>query len=183
MTPLALRNGADQFGLITRLLHWSMAALILVMLALGLRISSMQPGLSNLWLYGLHKTLGLTLLALVVLRVIWHVASPPPLPIGLPGAARMFVRAWHWTLYALMIAVPISGWAGSSASGIDTVFANTITVPPLVAPSERAEFVWFILHEIFAKTLLGMVIVHILAALKREMSGDGTLTRMLRGRV
>ncbi len=49
-------------------------------------------------------------------------------------------------------------------------------------PNETSEFVWFILHEIFAKTLLGMVIVHMLAALKREMDGDGTLTRMLRGR-
>jgi cytochrome b561 len=179
---LALRNATDRFGLISRLLHWSMAALILVMLALGLRISSMEPGLSNLWLYGLHKTIGLTLLALVVLRIIWHFASPPPLPIGPPGPGRMFVRAWHWALYILMIAVPISGWAGSSASGIDTVFAGTFTVPPLVAPGERAEFVWFILHEIFAKTLLGMVIVHILAALRREMAGDGTLRRMIRGR-
>jgi cytochrome b561 len=180
---LAWRNGPNQFGLISRLLHWSMAALILGMIALGLRIASMEPGLSNLWLYGLHKTLGLMLLALVALRVIWHVSSPPPLPIGAPGPGRMFVRAWHATLYLLMIAVPISGWAGSSASGIDTVFAGTFTVPPLVAPSERAEFIWFILHEIFAKTLLGMVIVHILAALRREMAGDGTLRRMIRGRV
>jgi cytochrome b561 len=177
------RNGPDQFGLITRVLHWTMAVLVLFMLALGLRISSMEPGLSNLWLYGLHKTIGLTLLGLVVLRIVWHVASPPPLPIGPPGAMRMFVRAWHWTLYVLMIAVPICGWAGSSASGIDTVFADTFVVPPLVEPSEQGEFVWFILHEIFAKTLLGMVFVHILAALRRAMTGDGTLMRMLRGRV
>ncbi|MGL4236476.1 cytochrome b [Tabrizicola sp.] len=179
---MALRNGPDEFGLVTRVMHWVMAILILVMLALGLRISSMEPGLSNLWLYGLHKTLGLTLLALVVLRILWHLASRPPAPIGPPGRMRLFVKTWHWTLYGLMIAVPISGWAGSSASGIDTVFAETFVVPPLVQPSERAEFVWFILHEIFAKTLLGMVIVHILAALRREMGGDGTLTRMLRGR-
>jgi cytochrome b561 len=81
-----------------------------------------------------------------------------------------------------MIATPIAGWAGSSASGIDTVIFGSYILPPLVEPSESAEFVWFILHEIFAKTLLGMVIVHMLAALRREMIGDGTLTRMLRGR-
>jgi cytochrome b561 len=179
---MRLWNGPDSFGLVTRFLHWLMAGLILAMFALGLKLTSMEPGLSNLWLYGLHKTLGITLLALVVLRLLWHLISPPPAPIGQPGWQRRFVKAWHWTLYALMIAVPVCGWAGSSATGIDTVIFNRITLPPLVAPGERAEFVWFILHEIFAKTLIGMVIVHMLAALKREMAGDGTLTRMLRGR-
>lgn len=180
---MALRNTPESFGLVTRMLHWGMALLVIGMLALGMRIANMEPGLSNLWLYGLHKTLGITLLALVLLRILWHLASPPPAPIGPPGWQRVFVRVWHWTLYTLMIAIPISGWAGSSASGIDTVIANTFILPPLIDPSETAEFVWFILHEVFAKTLLGMVIVHMLAALKREMAGDGTLTRMLRGRV
>jgi cytochrome b561 len=179
---LAWRNGPDSFGLISRVLHWGMGLLVLVMLALGLRIASMQPSLANLWLYGLHKTLGLTLLGLVLTRILWHLASPPPAPIGPPGPMRFLARFWHWTLYLLLLAVPISGWAGSSASGIDTVFAGTFTIPPLVAPSERGEFVWFIMHEIFAKTLLGMVIVHALAALRHEMQGDGTLTRMIRGK-
>ena len=178
---MALRNGPDEFGLISRLIHWGMALLLISLLALGLRIAAMEPGLSTLWLYGLHKTLGLTALALVLLRVIWHLISPPPGPQA-TGWMRLFIKAWHWTLYALMIATPIAGWAGSSASGIDTLYAETFVIPPLVEPNETSEFVWFILHEIFAKTLLGMVIVHMLAALKREMDGDGTLTRMLRGR-
>lgn len=178
---MALRNGPDEFGLISRLIHWGMALLLISLLALGLRIAAMEPSLSTLWLYGLHKTLGLTALALLLLRVIWHLISPPPGPQA-TGWMRLFIKAWHWTLYALMIATPIAGWAGSSASGIDTLYAETIVIPPLVEPNETSEFVWFILHEIFAKTLLGMVIVHMLAALKREMDGDGTLTRMLRGR-
>ncbi|MES2539974.1 MAG: cytochrome b [Pseudomonadota bacterium] len=178
---MALRNGPDEFGLISRLIHWGMALLLISLLALGLRIAAMEPGLSTPWLYGLHKTLGLTALALVLLRVIWHLISPPPGPQA-TGWMRLFIKAWHWTLYALMIATPIAGWAGSSASGIDTLYAETFVIPPLVEPNETSEFVWFILHEIFAKTLLGMVIVHMLAALKREMDGDGTLTRMLRGR-
>ena len=178
---MVLRNGPDEFGLISRLFHWGMALLLISLLALGLRIAAMEPSLSTLWLYGLHKTLGLTALALLLLRVIWHLISPPPGPQA-TGWMRLFIKAWHWTLYALMIATPIAGWAGSSASGIDTLYAETFVIPPLVEPNESSEFVWFILHEIFAKTLLGMVIVHMLAALKREMDGDGTLTRMLRGR-
>jgi cytochrome b561 len=179
---MALRNSPDSFGIVSRLIHWLMALLIVSLIALGLRLASMEPGLSNLWLYGLHKTMGLTALGLVLLRIVWHVISPPPGPLA-TGWMRLFIRVWHWTLYALMIATPIAGWAGSSASGIDTVFAGRFIVPPLVEANETAEFVWFILHEIFAKTLLVMVIIHMLAALKREMAGDGTLTRMLRGRV
>jgi cytochrome b561 len=178
---VTLRNSPDSFGLVSRVIHWLMALLLLVLVALGLRLTSMEPGLSNLWLYGLHKTMGLTALGLVTLRILWHLVSPPPGPMA-TGGTRLFIRAWHWTLYALMIATPIAGWAGSSASGIDTLYAETFVVPPLVKANETSEFVWFILHEIFAKTLMGMVIVHMLAALKREMEGDGTLTRMLKGR-
>jgi cytochrome b561 len=177
-----LRNGPDSFGVVTRFLHWAMAVLIIVMFALGLRLTSMEPGLSNLWLYGLHKTLGVCLLVLVVLRILWHAYSRPPAPLGPPGWMRTIVKTWHWTLYALMIATPIAGWAGSSASGIDTVIFGRITLPAIVATNATSEFVWFILHEIFAKVLIGMAVVHMLGAFKREIAGDGTLTRMLRGR-
>ncbi|MFN5998305.1 MAG: cytochrome b [Paracoccaceae bacterium] len=178
---MALRNGPDSFGLVTRAIHWLMALLIISLFALGLRLAWMEPSLANLWLYGLHKTMGLTALGLVLLRILWHLVSPPPGPQA-TGWMRLFIKAWHWTLYALMLATPIAGWAGSSASGIDTVIFGSIVVPPLVEANETSEFVWFILHEIFAKTLMGMVIVHMLAALKREMEGDGTLTRILKGR-
>ncbi|MBC7480123.1 MAG: cytochrome b/b6 domain-containing protein, partial [Pseudorhodobacter sp.] len=70
-------NSPTRFGLVSRLIHWAMAALILGMLLLGTRLGAMQPGLANLWLYGLHKTGGFVALSLVVLRVIWHRISPP----------------------------------------------------------------------------------------------------------
>ena len=179
---MGLRNGPDEFGLVTRVIHWAMALLILSLFALGLRITSMEPSLANLWLYGLHKTLGLTALGLVLARILWHVISPPPGPQA-TGSMRLFIRAWHWTLYALMIAIPLTGWAGSSATGIDVMFADRITLPALVAPSAEAEAFWFGLHDILTKVLFGLIVLHMLGALKREMEGDGTLTRMLRGRI
>lgn len=180
---MALRNSPTSFGLVTRALHWAMALAVISMLALGLRLSDMQPGLANLWLYGLHKTLGFTLLALMILRFGWHLVSPTPLPIGPPGPARIAARAAHWLFYALLIAIPLTGWAGSSATGIDVMFADRWVIPPIAEVSEAGEAFWFRLHDILTKLLIGLITLHALAALKHEMEGDGTLSRMLRGRV
>jgi cytochrome b561 len=180
---MALRNGTEAFGLVTRVLHWVTMLLVIGMLALGLRLESLEPGLSNLWLYGLHKTTGLAVLTLVVLRIGWHIASPPPRPLGPPGPARMLARAVHWAFYVLLIAIPLSGWAGSSATGLDVMIADRWTVPPLVAASEAGEAFWFGVHGVLTKLLIGLIVLHMLGALRREMAGDGTLTRMIRGRV
>lgn len=180
---MAWRNSADGFGLITRLLHWGMALLILAQLALGLRLVTMQPGLANLWLYGLHKTLGFLVLALLVLRVLWHGLSPVPGPLGPAGVAATAARLVHRLIYALLVAIPLSGWAGSSATGIDVMIADRWVVPPLVEPSEVSEAFWFGWHWYLALVLAGLVALHVAGALKRALSGDGTLRRMIRGRV
>ena len=180
---MGLRNGPDTFGLVTRVIHWGTMLLVISMLALGNRIADMQPGLANLWLYGLHKTLGFGVLALVLARIGWHIFSPPPHPIGPKGAAFWAARAAHWGFYVLLIAIPLTGWAGSSATGIDVMIADRWTVPPLVEASEAGEAFWFGLHDILTKVLFGLILLHMLGALKREMEGDGTLTRMLKGRV
>jgi cytochrome b561 len=179
---MALRNGPAEFGLVTRVIHWGTVLLVIGQLALGYRIEAMQPGLANLWLYGLHKTLGFAVLALVLARIAWHIASPPPKPLGPRDAAFWAARAAHWAFYVLLIAIPLTGWAGSSATGIDVMIADRWTVPPLVAANAEAEAFWFRLHDILTKVLFGLIVLHMLGALKREMEGDGTLTRMLRGR-
>lgn len=179
---MALRNAPDAFGVVTRVIHWTMMLLVISQLALGLRISDLQPGLATLWLYSLHKTIGFALLSLVILRIVWHLLSPPPLPLGPRNAAFWAARAAHWGFYFLLIAIPLTGWAGSSATGIDVVIADRWTVPPLVGASETGEAYWFRLHDILTKVLIGLVTIHMLAAFKREMDGDGTLTRMLKGK-
>jgi cytochrome b561 len=178
---MALRNGPAEFGLVTRVIHWGTMLLVIGQLALGNRIAEMQPGLADLWLYGLHKTLGFAVLALVLTRIAWHIASPPPPPLGPRNAAFWGARAAHWALYVLLIAIPLTGWAGSSATGIDVTIADRWIVPPLVTASAEGEALWFRLHDILTKALFGLVLLHMLGALKREMEGDGTLTRMLRG--
>ncbi len=176
------RNTADRFGIITRALHWTIAVLIVVQLPLGLRLSGLQPGLANLWLYSFHKSLGLTVFVLMTARILWHVASPPPAPQGSGWQARA-AKAVHWTIYGLMVVIPLSGWAASSATGIDVMLFDRWVVPPIAPVSEAWEVAGFAIHDIATKLLMALLALHIGAALKREMDGDGTLTRMIKGRV
>jgi cytochrome b561 len=180
---MALRNTPDSFGLVSRVIHWTMALLIIGMLALGLRIEGMEPGLANLWLYGLHKSIGLILLALVLLRIVWHRVSPPPAPRGAPdGWTQRAARATHLAIYALLLAIPLSGWLASSASGLDVMLFDRWTIPAIAPVSEAWENAGWAVHGIATKLLMGLLLLHVAGALKREMDGDGTLTRMIRGR-
>ncbi len=180
---MAWRNTPDSFGLVTRILHWGMALGVLGMLALGTRIAGMEPGLANLWLYGLHKSTGLVLLALVILRLVWHRINPPPRPQGDAEAwPQRLARISHAATYLLLVAIPLSGWVASSASGLDVMLFDRWIIPAIAPVSEVWEAAGWAAHGVLTKVLMALVLVHIAAALKREIDGDGTLTRMLRGR-
>jgi cytochrome b561 len=174
-------NG-ESFGWVSRTIHWAMAAGIVAMLALGLYIEDMEPSLDTLWLYGLHKSVGLTLLVLVVLRILWHRVSPPPAPLGGVAAWQMrLARGAHLALYALMVAVPVTGWVGSAATGLDVVWWGW-RVPRVAPVSEAWSEAAFALHGGLTTVLMAVVALHVAGALWREFGHrDGTLRRMLRG--
>lgn len=177
---MGLRNDAGGYGAVTRALHWLMAAGVIATLPLGLYVARMEPALSTIWLYGLHKTLGMTLLALVVLRLHWHMVSPPPAP--LPGPLSGIARGAHRALYALLIVVPLAGWVASSATGIDTVIFGRVTVPAIAPASPGLEKAAFAVHRVGAWLLGALVVLHAAAAVWHGLRGDGTLRRMIRGR-
>lgn len=180
---MAFRNSEDSFGLISRAFHWIMALGVVFMLALGNRISDLQPDLSTLYLYGLHKSLGILILSLAVARLIWHQFSPPPRPIGPANAwATRAARAAHVLIYVLLIGIPLSGWFASSATGIDVMLFDRWVLPPIAPVSEVWETRGFAVHGILTKALFGLIFVHMLGAMKREIDGDGTLTRMISGK-
>ena len=178
-----LRNGPDRFGLPTRVLHWTMAAGILATLPIGLWIADAPPSLALIKWFGIHKTIGLSLLALILVRLAWHRASPPPPPIpGHPRWADRLARATHRTFYALLVLVPLAGWVASSATGLDTVVFGRWTVPSIAPASPAIEGAAFALHRAGAWLLGALVLLHVAGALRRATRGDGTLRRMITGR-
>lgn len=168
--------------MISRVIHWVMALLILGMLVLGTRLSTMQPGLANLWLYGLHKTGGFLALTLLILRLVWHRVSPPPAPLGPPGAwTNRAARVAHRGIYILILAIPLTGWIASSATGIDVMIADRWIVPKIAPVSEAWEYWGFLVHGVLTKVLMAVLALHVLGAAKRGWDRDGTLRRITTG--
>jgi cytochrome b561 len=178
-----LRNDRTRIGLVTRLLHWTMAAGILATIPIGLWIANAAPSLALVPWFGVHKTLGVTLLALILLRLLWHRVSPPPPPLpGGPPWSHALARMTHRAFYVLLVLVPLAGWVGSSASGIDTVVFGRWTLPAIAPASPGIEAAAFLVHRILALTLAALVLLHVAGAALRAWRGDGTLRRMITGR-
>lgn len=180
---MAATNTAQGFGWVTRLIHWLMALAILGMLVFGWVMVRTPPSLAILWMYVWHKSIGLTLFGLVLVRLVWHRISPPPhpLPDAVHPALTGVARRAHRLLYLLMLAVPFSGWIGSAATGIEVSFYGW-SLPAIVAPSERLEALGFGLHRALAWTLAVVVALHVAGALHRHLiARDATLRRMWRG--
>lgn len=173
----------EGFGRMTRALHWIMAIGILGTFGLGAYVARMEVGLSNLWLFGLHKTIGISLLALALLRLAWRSLNPLPGPLPGPAPWEMtLARATHRALYVLMFAVPLSGWAYASSTGLDVVIFGNLTVPGIAPASEALEAGLRLLHRILTWSLLALVGLHVAGALKRSLiARDGTLSRMISG--
>ncbi|SPH17168.1 Cytochrome b561 [Defluviimonas aquaemixtae] len=178
-----MSQGTHGFGRTTRALHWVMAVGIFGTFALGAYVARMEVGLSNLWLFGLHKTIGISLLALALLRLVWHRIAPPPGPLpGPPEWQMTLARVTHRAMYVFMLAVPVSGYAYASATGLDVLIFGRVTLPPIAPVSEAWEDALLLLHRTLTWTFLALVGLHVAGALKRALGArDGTLRRMLKG--
>lgn len=169
-------------------LHWLLGLVILGMFVVGVYMSDLPFSPLRLKLYNWHKWAGVTFLALSVLRLLWRATHrPPSLPPAITQAMPTWqTRAYHAThhiLYVLFFAVPLIGWAYSSAAGFPIVLFGQIPLPDLLSVDK--EFAKSIkkLHAISAFALVGLAGLHITAALKHHfIDRDGLLTRMLPGR-
>lgn len=162
-------------------LHWLVAVLILAALPLGLTMTEMPLSPQKLKFYSWHKWLGVTVFLLVLLRLVWRATHrPPPLPASLPAWQRHAADATHWLLYALMLAIPLSGWLMSSAKGFQTVYLGLIPIPDLLAKDEALGETLAAVHAVLAYTLMVLLTVHVAAALKHHwVDRDDVLVRML----
>lgn len=161
-------------------LHWLAGALILGGFALGLWMTSLPLAPRTLRLYGYHKWIGITVFLLAVARLVWRRVHPPPSPVAMPEWQIRAAAATHALLYALMLAIPLSGWIYSSATGVQVVYLGLVPLPDLVPKDKTLAAVLKAVHGTLNFTLLALVIIHSGAAIKHHfVDGDAVLRRML----
>lgn len=182
----------NRYTTVAILLHWLIAAAILFQLALGWRMEEVPKGPAAFSLFQLHKSIGFSILLLVLLRLAWRFFHPPPpLPAGMPGWERQVSRLTHALMYFLMLAVPLTGWllVSTSRTQIPSLMFGVVPVPHLpgfsglVADSRES---WHefgeVAHGLLATVILGLVAMHVGAVLKHQLIvRDSVLAHMAPG--
>ncbi len=177
---MSLKN-TDRWGAMSQLLHWTMVVLIVGMASVGLLMTEMANTPRKIEIYALHKSFGLTLLALVVLRLGWRLyAGAPPPVAGTPSWQARIAALSHAALYLMMFAMPLSGWLFNSAAGYPLQWFGLFNLPALTASDEGLRDTANALHVNGFRVLLVLVLVHVSAAFYHHLfRQDATLLRML----
>ena len=166
------------------LLHWVLGAALIAVFALGVYMADLPFSPQRLKFYSWHKWAGMLILLLSVLRLVWRLTHRPP---ALPAAIEQAMPRWqavahhatHHGLYLLFFAVPLIGWAYSSAAGFPVVLFGVLPLPDFVPVDKAlAELIkpW---HQISAFAMAALVLLHVAGALKHALiDRDGLLQRM-----
>lgn len=169
-------------------LHWVLALTILTVFLVGLRMGGMPMSPLKLKVINWHKWAGVTILFLSVARLAWRLTHrPPALPAriqqAMPGWQTAAYHGVHHLMYALFFIVPLLGWAYSSAKGYPIVWFGVLPLPDLLPADKALAAQIKPLHGLAAYALIGLVALHVAAALKHQfVDRDGLLSRMLPGR-
>ncbi len=175
------KNTPARWGAVAKGFHWLTALLVVGLLCVGLYMTGLDFSPDKLKLYGLHKAFGITVLALVVLRIGWRVFTPRPGEIEThKGWEVRLAAVIHFFFYAALIAMPMTGWIMSSAASYPVSVFGLFTLPNIVGPDENAVDLMKDVHEFLAYILIAAIILHVAGALKHHViDRDETLRRMI----
>ncbi len=179
-------NAAPKYDRIQILLHWLIALMIFAMIGLGLYMvelpkkHELPPGVESVraFYFLLHKSIGITLAMLILLRVFWRVThKAPTLPNSISTGQKKAANGVHFVLYGLMIAMPFSGFMQSIYSKYATKFWG-MELPRLAEADKGLKEQFSQVHEILAFIFITLIAIHIIAALKHRLSGNEISRRM-----
>lgn len=175
------RSFPTRYSLVAQAFHWIIATLIVVQVVLANLEGDLPLGIHKLALLARHKSFGMTVLMLAILRLLWRLKYPPPeLPSAMSPLERMLARTTHIVFYVLLFAMPISGWMMSSAKNYSVSWFGVFTWPDLVGKNATAFDSLRWTHHILSDALYVVATLHVLAAIKHHWwNKDDVLLRML----
>lgn len=177
---MTLKSTDTRWGGMAKTLHWLMALAILGNGVLGLVMVDMSRGMTKLNVFAIHKSIGLTVLALLILRVCWRMVDRKPPDEPMPRWQRFAAHATHGVLYFFMLAIPLSGWLYNSAHGYPLQWFKLFNLPALMEKNENISEIAGEAHEILFWVLIVVLVAHVGGALVHHwFERDNTLLRML----
>lgn len=177
---MPLKSNDTRWGSIAQALHWVMALAIIGNGVLGLIMVDMSRGMTKLNTFAIHKSIGLTVLALLILRVCWRMFDRKPRDEPMPRWQSLTAHSTHAVLYLLMLAIPLSGWLYNSAHGNPLQWFKWFNLPALMGKNETISELAVLGHELFFWALCIVLSGHIAGALVHHwFERDNTLLRML----
>ncbi|MBV9996000.1 MAG: cytochrome b [Caulobacteraceae bacterium] len=188
--PKAFAAGRSTYSAVAIALHWLIAILILTNIGLAWYFDDLK-GPAKVAPLALHKSIGITVLLLSLIRIGWRLANPPPpLPAHMRPWERWIAKATHLVFYVLMLGLPLSGWAMVSASPLikthPTVLYGVVPWPALPFPGvdgdqlHAARKLFSLTHETLAKVAYAAIVLHVVGALKHiVIDRDDVVARMI----
>jgi cytochrome b561 len=177
---MPLKSTETRWGSIAQAIHWLMAVAIIGNGVVGLIMDEMPRGMTKLNTFAIHKSIGLTVLALLILRVSWRLFDRKPTDEPMPRWQRLAARATHGILYLLMLAIPLSGWIYNSAHGYPLQWFKWFNLPALVEKNQALSDIAGESHEILFWVIVVVLVAHVGGALVHHwLERDNTFLRML----
>lgn len=176
-----LRSDREHWGSLAKAFHWTIVALLLVQGTIGLVMVNLPKKPSVIPVFDLHKSLGLTILALAVLRLAWRAIDPrPAFPATMPPRQAQLARGGHALLYVLLFAVPLSGWWFDSVAALRPLhWFGVVEVPHLTGPNPDLKHLAAQAHELLFWLLIAVAAGHAAFALLHQfVNRDHVLARM-----
>lgn len=176
-----LRNSKERFGAVAQVFHWGIFLLFVSLYVVAEMMEDAPKGPEKRALYDLHKSIGISVLFVVFLRLSWRLANPVPEPSGLVSKwMEKAASVSHFLLYAVMFLMPLSGYLMSVSGGHDVGWFGLFELPSLLGKNEGLHELTEGFHGVMAAVILVLVAIHLLAALWHHfIVKDNVLRRML----
>ena len=177
---MQMLNTNERWGAVAKFFHWTIVILIIVQFVLALTAHDLPLGRQRFEVTALHKSMGITIFMLAVLRLLWRFMNKvPPLPGTLKPYERVLAHGTHFLLYALILVMPITGWMYSTAANFPVNWFGLIRLPNLVGADRELAHTLHEVHETLAKALIAVAILHVAGSLKHHFwYKDDVLKRM-----
>lgn len=178
-TPSDPRFAQGRYGRVAVALHWLLGLAIAASFGVGLYMVDLPFSPRRVQLYNWHKWAGVTILTLSALRLLWRLTHTPPAPVAMPHWQHVAAEWAHRAMYLLFFAVPLTGWAYSSAAGFPIVWFGVLPLPDFVPVDKALADAFKPFHEAAAWALAVVVVVHVAGAFKHQfIDRDGLIGRM-----